>query len=269
MGTLDSFSLKGKVAVVTGATGLIGREHCRALAEAGARVVAVDIQEAAVKDFAGTLGGGAVGHKLDVTNEASVETLKAFLAKEMGGLDILVNNAAINEQFENPIQARELSKFDSFPLEVFRKMLEVNVLGVFLCAQRLGALMVEKKQGSIINVASTYGVVAPDQKLYVNPQGEQAFYKSPAYPTTKAAVAHFTRYLARHWGPHGVRVNTLSPGGVENSQDGWFVENYSAKTPLGRMAKPTDYKGALVFLASDASAYMTGANLLVDGGFCA
>lgn len=263
------FSLAGKTAIVTGGTGLIGKKHCEALAAAGANVVVADIAENATKAFAETLGENAFGVSLDVTDSASLERAKSDILARFGTIDILVNNAAINDMFENPEMAATLSAFEKYPIDSFRKSLEVNVLGVFQCSQIFGIEMAKQGSGSIINVASTYGMVGPDQSIYRNQSGEQTFYKSPAYPTTKGAIINFTRYLAAYWGKNGVRVNTLSPGGVENSQDDFFVQNYSAKTLLERMAQPTDYQGALVFLASDASAYMTGANLVVDGGWTA
>ena len=266
---LDKFQLTGRVAIVTGALGLIGRNHCRALADAGATVVVADLNQEAAETFAAELSGQHLGLGLDVTNEASVKQARDRIMDRYSRIDILVNNAALNEAVENPAMALELTAFENFPVAQFRAALEVNVTGVFLCAQVFGSVMAQQGKGSIINVASTYGLVGPDQRIYHNEAGEQTFYKTAAYPTTKGAVVNFTRFLAAYWGQKGVRVNTLSPGGVENNQNDFFVQNYSAKTVLGRMAQPDDYQGAIIFLASDASSYMSGANLVVDGGWTA
>ena len=265
----ELFTLDNKTAVVTGALGLIGRQHCAALAAHGANVIVADLDANACAAFAATLPAPALGCALDVTDPTSIAALRNAALARFGHLDVLVNNAAINDMFESPAMAAEQSRFENYPLAMWRQSLEVNVTGVFLCAQILGAPMAAQGHGSIINVASTYGIVAPDQSLYRTPDGRQPFYKSPAYPTTKGAVIAFTRFLAAYWGQAGVRVNTLSPGGVENNQQPYFIDNYSSRTMLGRMAAPTDYQGALIFLASDASAYMTGANLVVDGGWTA
>lgn len=269
MKSLELFSLKNKVAIVTGALGLIGKNHCVALAEAGANIVVCDLDEIKCKDFASFLPTKSIGIGVDITNKSSVENLRDKTLKEFGKIDVLVNNAAINDMFENPQAVTELSMFENYPLEMWKKSIDVNVTGTFLCSQVIGTEMSKAGKGSIINVASTYGMVGPDQSIYKNPDGKQSFYKSAAYPATKGAIINFTRFLATYWGSKGVRVNTLSPGGVENNQNEYFVNNYSAKTPLGRMAQPTDYKGAIIFLSSDASSYMTGANLVVDGGWTA
>ncbi len=269
MESLSLFSLKNKVAVVTGALGLLGKQHCFALSEAGASVIVCDLDGAACNDFAFSLEGESLGAGVDITSPDSIKELKANILNKYKKIDILVNNAAINDMFENPSAAAELSKFENYPLELWNKSLSVNITGTFLCSQIIGSQMADQGSGSIINIASTYGLVAPDQSVYQKEDGSQSFYKSPAYPATKGAVISFTRFLAAYWGNKGVRVNCLSPGGVENRQDEYFINNYSRKTPLGRMAAPSDYKGAIVFLSSDASSYMTGANLIVDGGWTA
>ncbi|CCH51962.1 2,5-dichloro-2,5-cyclohexadiene-1,4-diol dehydrogenase Short=2,5-DDOL dehydrogenase [Fibrisoma limi BUZ 3] len=266
---LNQFSLTGRVAIVTGATGLLGKKHGEALAEAGASVVVADLNEATAQAFAAQLGDQHLGVALDVTNEASVQAVRDQVLARYGRIDILVNNAAMNEAVENPGMALDLTAFENFPVAQFRASLDVNVTGVFLCSQVFGSVMAQRGKGSIINIASTYGLVGPDQSIYRNDAGEQTFYKTAAYPATKGAVVNFTRFLASYWGHKGVRVNTLTPGGVENNQNETFVRNYSARTVLGRMAQPDEYQGAIVYLASDASSYMTGSNLVVDGGWTA
>jgi NAD(P)-dependent dehydrogenase (short-subunit alcohol dehydrogenase family) len=266
------FSLANKTAIVTGALGLLGKHHCRALAEAGAHVVVTDLDGAGCEAFARSLGNGslpeALGCQMDVTSPDSILQARDRIVTRFGGIDILVNNAAINDMVENASTSASQT-FERFSLEQWRRSIDVNLTGTYLCLQIFGSVMAEQGRGSIINIASTYGIVGPDQALYRKPDGTQDFYKSPAYPATKAAVLSLTRYLAAYWGNRGVRVNALSPGGVQNGQEDFFVRNYAARTPLGRMATATDYRGAVVFLASDASAYMTGANLIVDGGWTA
>lgn len=266
---MNSFSLGNKVAVVTGALGLIGKHHCYALAESGANVVVCDLSGEMCRAFARTLPTDSMGFPMDVTDSSSIQIVMEEILEKYGHVDVLVNNAAINDMFETPALAAEKSKFENYPLEMWQKSIDVNMTGIFLCSQIIGTRMANQGKGSIINVSSTYGIVAPDQSIYRNKQDEQLFFKSPAYPTTKGAVIAFTKFLATYWGETGVRVNALSPGGVENGQDSDFISNYASRTPLKRMAKPNDYKGAIVFLASDASDYMTGANLIVDGGWTA
>lgn len=266
---MNLFSLKNKTAIVTGACGLLGKEHCRALSEAGANVVVADINLQQAEGFATELTGNHLALAVDVTDKESLINAKNSILQKYNSIDVLVNNAAVNDMFENPELSGFYSRFENYPLDSWAKSLEVNVTGVFLASQVFGSVMAVAGKGSIINIASTYGINGPDQSIYVEPGKEQEFFKSPAYPATKGAIVNFTRYLAAYWGKDGVRVNTLSPGGVENGQENWFIKNYSRKTVLNRMAKPQDYKGALVFLASEASEYMTGGNLVVDGGWTA
>jgi NAD(P)-dependent dehydrogenase (short-subunit alcohol dehydrogenase family) len=262
------FSLANKTAIVTGAAGLLGRQHCWALAEAGANVVATDLRGDACQALAAELSRlsvSASGLQVDVTSPSSLRALRDVALKHFDHIDILVNNAAIDDVFHDA-QGTAVA-FEQYPLKSWQQAMDVNLTGAFLCSQIIGAEMAGRGTGSIINIASTYGIVAPDQSLYRRPDGSQAFYKSAAYPVAKAGLLALTRYLAAYWGAAGIRVNALSPGGVENSQDDSFISNYAARTPMQRMARPTDYKGAIVFLASDASSYMTGANLVIDGGW--
>jgi NAD(P)-dependent dehydrogenase (short-subunit alcohol dehydrogenase family) len=272
--TLASFSLAGRVAVVTGAAGLLGRHHCRALADAGATVIATDQDEVGCEGVARALRdqGLTAVHAVaaDITDVASLGRLREQVLRIGDRLDVLVNNAAINDRFASGEDAARFSRFETYPLASFREALDVNVTGTFLTCQVLGAEMVRRQGGSIINVASTYGVVGPDQRIYRRPDGSQGFWKSPVYPASKGAVLAFTRFLATYWADRRVRVNSLSPGGVaQEGQDPAFVANYQDRTPLGRMAEATEMRGAVLFLASDASSYVTGTNLVVDGGWTA
>ena len=194
----------------------------------------------------------------------------AKVEKEFGKIDVLVNNAAFNCPADN--KGCNFVSFEDYPLELWKKSIDVNLTGMFICSQEAIRLMIKKKiKGSIINVSSIYGLVGPDQRIYhsiKHPEDKsKKFVKPVDYSTTKSGVLNFTRYLAAMYGKHGIRVNTLTPGGVWDKQDKDFVENYSKKTVFGRMAEKTDYNGAILFLASDASKYMTGANLVVDGGW--
>lgn len=266
---MRQFSLAGKVAIITGAGGLLGVEHIKALSEAGAVVVACDIEKSLAEKSALQSMTPSSAFEMDITNPESITKAFNEILFLYEKVDILVNNAAIDDKFEKSPIGLQNSRFEEYPLELWKKSLDVNITGLFLCCQIIGSKMAQRGSGSIINIASTYGVVAPDQSIYTDSDGKQVFYKSPSYPTTKGAVVSFTRYLASYWGDKGVRVNCLSPGGVENGQDKTFIERYSSKTLLKRMARPSDYRGAIVFLASDASSYMTGANLIVDGGWTA
>lgn len=265
------FSLNDKVAVVTGALGLLGREHVRVLAEAGANAIIVDLNEKICKEFAAEIqneyGVKCLGIGTDITQKSEVDKMVDSVMSEFGKISILVNNAAVNDKFDKSKPAAKYSQFENYPLELWQKSLSVNLTGTFLCSQAVGRVMARQKNGVVINIASTYGIVAPDQRIYQSENGTQDFYKSVSYGVTKAAVINLTKFLAAYWANKNIRVNSLSPGGVFENQDKEFVKKYSRKTPLGRMARKDEYRGAILFLASEASSYMNGANLVVDGGW--
>ena len=265
-------ALKDRVAVVTGSAGLLGRQHCIALAQAGAHVVATDLDGSAcdkvIREIGEDCSAEALAVPADITSPETLLELRARALERFGRVDVLVNNAAINDKVESRESTGPIP-FEEFPLQQWKLALEVNLTGTFLCCQIFGAEMAKHRRGSIINVASTYGIVGPDQRIYRDSCSQQLLFKSPAYSATKAAIIGLTRYLAAYWGPSGLRVNALSPGGVKTTQDSQFVTNYSERTPLGRMANPEDFRGAIVYLASDTPSYLTGTNLVVDGGWTA
>ena len=254
--------------VVTGGLGQLGRCFCLALLRHGARVAIFDVvveDAAAERRFGVPLPPGVSLHRVDVCDRSSLECgLAAVLARE-GPVSGLVNAAALDSPPDAP--AAENGPFESYPEASWDRVLEVNLKGVFLACQVIGGHMAEGGFGSIVNIGSIYGIVAPDQRLY--DYREESFFKPVAYSASKSGLLNLTRYLATYWAALGVRVNCMTLGGVFNHQDEEFVRRYSGRVPLGRMAREDEYDGALVFLLSAASSYMTGANLVLDGGWTA
>jgi NAD(P)-dependent dehydrogenase (short-subunit alcohol dehydrogenase family) len=268
----DTFAVTGHTVIVTGGAGLLGREYGRALVDAGAQVVLADVDADEAARVASELQGpgSAIGIGVDVASEASVADLVRRTLDRFGRIDGLVNNAALNPSVDRDATKRLDLSFESYPLELWNRSLAVNLTGMFLCAREVAPVMLAQKRGSIVNVSSTYGLVGPDQRLYDSGRPDAARQHKPVdYSVTKSAVVGFTHYLAAYWTSSGIRVNTLTPGGVRHQQPDDFVARYASRTPLGRMAERHEYCGALLFLLSDASSYMTGANLVVDGGWTA
>jgi len=273
----EIFRLDGRVVLVTGGAGLLGRRYCEALLEAGARVVIGDLDGARAHALAAELSEThALGVKLDVTDDASIRDTVNAAVDRFGRLDTLVNNAALTVRggSERLSPVDYFAPFEDYKREVWDQAVNVNLTGMVLCAQAAGTQMLKQDPpgGVIVNISSTYGVVAPDQRLYEgvkNPYAETQFNTPVSYAVTKTAVLGLTRYLATYWGRKNIRVNALTPHGVFDNHDDAFVQNFAYRSPLGRMARNDEYRGALLFLVSDASSYMTGANLIVDGGWTA
>lgn len=249
----DPFSLAGRIGVVTGGAGKLGRRIAQGLEERGARVVVFDL----------------VGDdRVDVTDREAVERATARVVDDLGVPHVLVNAAALDSPPDAPPE--EVGPVESYPEESFDQVMDVNVKGTFLCCQALGARMAAEGRGSIVNVSSIYGMLSPVQDLYeFRRRGGEEFFKPIAYSVSKSALYNLTRYLATYWARSGVRVNTLTLAGVFDDQPPEFLDAYTARIPIGRMADAGEVVGPVVFLASDASSYVTGANLVVDGGWSA
>lgn len=268
------YDLSGRTALVTGAGGLLGRQHVAALAETGARVVVTDIglaqAEAAVSAIAQmTPSADLIAAALDVTSVDSVRAVAHDLAGRDIVVDILVNNAAIDPKVTSAPGMMHASRFEAFPVPQWQTEIAVGLTGAMLCAQVFGSQMAERGRGVILNIASDLGVIAPDQRLYRQPHVARET-EQPVKPVTYSVIKHgligLTKYLATYWADKGVRVNAISPGGVFNNQDPAFVEKLTRLIPMGRMAHVDEYRAAIQFLCSDASSYMTGQNMIVDGG---
>jgi NAD(P)-dependent dehydrogenase (short-subunit alcohol dehydrogenase family) len=267
------FDLHDKVILVTGAAGLIGREVCSAFAAHGATVVLTDRGQAAIDEQAEQLrvscGTRALAIAADVTRDAEVATLFEILQREHGRLDVLVNLAAIDAKFDAAVAAVNPTRFENFPLDVWEKSVAVNATGLVRVTQAATRMMLAQRAGNIINVASTYSLVAPNQDLYRYPGESGQTFKPVDYVGTKSMVPNFTRYLATLYGRDGIRANCIVPHGVFNRHPDKFQDNFARLSPMGRMCQPGELRGPFVFLASNASSYMTGATLVVDGGWTA
>jgi len=271
-GPLAKFNLTDRVAIITGGAGLLGTEYCHTLAKAGAHVVVADIDGQGAISLAQAVtessGVEALGLQTDISQLDSVKDMVKATLERFERIDILVNNAALDPKFDQEHAGQHLNRFEDFPFDAWQEALAVNVTGMFLCAQAVASAMLERGQGVMVNISSTYGMVGPDQRLYQR-EGKPPQYKPVTYTVSKAAALGLTRYLATYFAKTGIRVNALSPGGVYADHDAEFVRRYSAKTVLGRMAEADEVASALLFLVSDASSYMTGTNLVVDGGWTA
>lgn len=262
------YSIDNKVILITGGTGILGWTYCQAVSEAGAKVVVADLPERRPQERALELvdrfGGEALGIVCDVTREEQVRSLVQAALDRFGKVDVTINNAAGTGEFLAG-HGDVFASFEEYPLPVWEIVLKTNLTGVFLVAREIGKAMKAAGGGSIINVSSIYGVVGPDHRIYE----EMPFGSFPGYSASKAGVLGLTRWLASYWAKDDIRVNAVTPGGVENNHDQVFVSRYSARTPMGRMADRNELIGIMVFLASDASSYCTGQNFIVDGGWTA
>lgn len=243
------FSLRGKTAIITGGAGMLGQQYAKILKSAGANVVVFDIE--------GDM-------KVDVSNKEEVTKAVQKVVEQYGSIDVLINNAALNPVPGTTQSETQFAPYEDYPKELWESELKINLSGMMFPTQAVVPFMKKQQSGSIINISSTYGNVGPDNRIYNEKKS-----KSIGYATTKGAVLNFTRAWASYLEGSGIRVNTLTPGGVEAGQSQDFINAYKTKTILGRMAKKDEYNGAILFLASDASSYMTGANLVVDGGWTA
>lgn len=266
------FNLTGKVAVITGGAGMLGEMHAEAIAEAGGHPILADINADLAVDKAKTIsekyGVDSMGIQTDITNKIEIETLLDVVIKRFGRIDILINNAANDPKVKAKNEDHSWSRLENFSVELWNQDIAVGLTGAFLCSQVIGSEMARSGGGVILNISSDLGIVGPDQRIYLK-QGlpeEKQPVKPVSYSVVKSALIGLTRYLATYWAEKNIRVNALCPGGVRTDQPDEFLEKVTFRIPMSRMARKDEYKGAILFLVSDASSYMTGAILIIDGG---
>jgi NAD(P)-dependent dehydrogenase (short-subunit alcohol dehydrogenase family) len=265
------FDIKNRNIVITGSSGLLGSQYANILSASGANVILVDLDSIKNKKLERSLRKKyrtkARSYITDISNLQEVKKLAKNVLRDFKKIDGLVNNAAFTSKAAKEESDNPYGSLENFPMKIWQKSIDINLTGVFFCSQAFGKIMAKQGKGVIVNIASNYGLVGADQRIY----GKSGLNLPISYAATKGAVVNMTRYLAAYWSGKNIRVNTLSPGGVLDVtyQDKKFIKKYSEKTILGRMARKDEYNGAILFLISDASSYMTGANLIIDGGWTA
>jgi len=268
---LSKFDLSNKWVVVTGAAGLLGKQHSTALLEVNANLVLFDKDKDRVIQLAQDLNqlgfsGKILNYEIDITNESKVLAVNKDLSEKKISINVLINNAAINPKYEVLAAGKNGSRVEDFDLLDWDRQLDVGLKGAFICSKVFGSNMAKQGNGVILNIASDLSIIAPDQRIYNSESNDLKNVKPITYSVIKSGLIGMTKYLATYWNESNVRVNAISPGGVYENQDSEFVNRLTKLIPLGRMASPNEYKSAIQFLCSDASSYMTGQNLIIDGG---
>jgi NAD(P)-dependent dehydrogenase (short-subunit alcohol dehydrogenase family) len=269
---IPQYDLTDKIVVITGGAGMLGQRHAEVVCELKGVPVILDIDQDRIDVVVDRLNkdyGVGFGLSADIASERNIKEAVDHIVSKFGSIHVLINNAALTARGMAERAADCFASFEDYRLDIWEEMVKVNLTGHFICSKLIGKHMIQKKHGVIINIASEIGLIGPDQRIYKgikNPYTGGPLSNPPGYSVTKAGLIHMTKYLAACWGQHNIRVNTLCPGGVYDNHEENFVKNYSNLVPLARMAFKDEYKGAIAFLATDASSFMTGSTLVVDGG---
>lgn len=267
----DKFSIEGKVCIITGGAGLLGKKHCEAVLEGGGIPVLlgrnIDTLMKVKNYYESEYKMTVECAKTDITIREEIVKVRDYLMEKYGHIDILINNAANNPKMEGKQEKMSIGKFETFPIEEWNKDIEVGLTGTLLCCQIFGTIMKEQKRGNILNISSDYGIIAPDQRIYQSANEKKKFKIKPvSYSVIKHGIIGLSKYLATYWGKDGIRTNTLCPSGIYNGQDSEFVKKFINNVPMGRMSEPQEYVGTILYLISEASSFVNGATIVVDGG---